>query len=57
MRWRPFPGGSGDGDEEYHFDKASEDVVGPLFFDAGHDDADHVEKADDDVDDPVDSWA
>jgi hypothetical protein len=24
LRWRPFPGGSCDGDEEYHFDEASE---------------------------------
>ena len=23
LGWRPFPGGSGDGDEEYHFDEAS----------------------------------
>ena len=23
LRWWPFPGGPGDGDEEYHFDDAS----------------------------------
>ena len=27
-----------------------------MFADARHDDADHVEEADDDVGDPVDSW-
>src|SRR5665648_105444 len=56
LGWRPFPGGSCDGDEEYHFDEASEEIVDPRFADGRHDDGDYVEDADDDVDDPVDSW-
>src|SRR5664280_3819705 len=56
LRCRPFPGSSCDGDEEYHFDEASEEVVGPRFADARPDDGDQVDEADDDVDDPVDSW-
>src|SRR5450631_359709 len=40
LRWRPFPGSSCDGDEEYHFDEASEEVVGPRFADARPDDGD-----------------
>jgi hypothetical protein len=56
LRWRPCPGGSGDGGQEYHLDEAPEEVVGPRLPDGRAEDGDDVEEADDDVHDPADPW-